>query len=69
MNTEKIKKLISNGFRPFAIRLSDGRKFNVPHPEFVAVGRNVVVVIDSHDVSHTIDALHIVSVEEKRSHK
>jgi len=28
---------------------SEGRKFDVPHPEFVAVGKGVVVVIGKND--------------------
>ncbi len=65
MNIERIRQLISNGFKPFTIYLSDGRKFTVPHPDFVAVGRGVVVVIDKQDKVNTLDPLHIVSLEEK----
>ena len=50
------------------ICLSDGRKFSVPHPEFVAVGRSVVVVIDKGDRVNTLDPLHITSIEEKLEH-
>ena len=45
MNIQRIRQMVTNGFKPFTIRLSDGRKFPVPHPEFVAVGKNVVLVI------------------------
>lgn len=34
-------------FRPFAIRMVDGRAFDVPHPDFVAhspSGRTVIVI-------------------------
>jgi hypothetical protein len=44
--------------------MSDGRSFNVPHPDFIAIGRGVVSVIDKQDGSHTLDALHIVSINE-----
>ena len=44
MNIEQIKQRIANGFKPFTLRLSDGRKLAVAHPEYVAVGRRVVVV-------------------------
>ncbi len=67
MNPQIIREKIHNGFRPFVLHLSDGRYFSVPHPDFVAVGRNIVVIIGEDDVSRTIDPLHIVSIEETRA--
>jgi hypothetical protein len=64
MNTDEIRKRLRNGFRPFRLCLSDGRKFAVPHPEFIAVGKKVVVVLDKDDFARIIDALHIVSVDD-----
>ena len=49
-------------FEPFAIRLSDGRKFDVPHLNFVAVSPRTVVVIVK-DISHTLNPLHIVCLD------
>ena len=69
MNIQRIRALVTNGFKPFTIHLSDGRKFPVPHPEFVAVGKNVVVVISRDDKVNTLDPLHITSVEEKLEHR
>ena len=69
MNIERIRKMLTNGFKPFTLYLSDGRKFSVPHPEFVAVGKRVVVVIGKNDEVNTVDPLHIVSLEEKLGHK
>ena len=43
MNVERIREKITNGFKPFSIAMSDGRNFTVPHPEFIAIGKNVVV--------------------------
>ena len=68
VNIERIREKVTNGFRPFVICLSDGRKFSVPHPEFVAVGRGVVVVISKGDRVNTLDPLHITSIEEKLAH-
>ena len=65
MNIERIRKKVTNGFRPFRICLTDGRKIPVPHPEFIAVGRNIVIVVDKNDDSVTIDPLHIMALEEK----
>ena len=49
------------------IRTSDGKRYDVPHPEFVAVGKGVVVVIGKNDRVNTLDALHITVVEERFS--
>ena len=64
VNIERIRERVTNGFKPFKICLSDRRKFSVPYPEFVAVGKGVVVVIGKGDRVHTLDPLHITSLEE-----
>lgn len=64
MDIEKIREKLSNGFQKFTICLSDGRRLIVPHPDFIAVSRKVVVVIDKSERVHTISPLHIVSLEE-----
>ena len=69
MNTEQIRLRMRNGFKPFVLHLSDGRKFKITHPEFILVGKNVVAVLRDDDLVETVDALHIVSVENlKPSH-
>jgi hypothetical protein len=68
VNIRRIREMVANGFKPFIIYMSDGRKFHVPHPEFVALGRNVVVVITKGDRVNTLDPLHITSIEEKLAH-
>jgi hypothetical protein len=68
MNIQQIRRMVTNGFKPFTLHLSDGRKCSVPHPEFVAVGRSVVVVIGKDDQVNTLDPLHIVSLEQKLAH-
>jgi hypothetical protein len=42
--------------------LTNGQRFEVPHPEILIVGRNVIGVLGRNDVITTIDALHIVSI-------
>jgi hypothetical protein len=64
MNLAHIRERLSNGFRPFVVKLTNGRRFEVPHPEFLIVGRNVIGVLGRNDVITTIDALHIVSVQD-----
>jgi hypothetical protein len=51
-------------FRPFSLRLADGRELFVPHPDFVALSPRRVIVINSQDESHSIlEPLLIVSLE------
>ena len=64
MNTEQIRKRLSNGFKPFALVSSSGKRYPVPHPEFVVVGRNIVVIVGEDDLVDTIDALHITAIED-----
>jgi hypothetical protein len=64
MNLERIRERLSGGFRPFAIETSGGKRYQVPHPEFLAVGRGVVVVLGQNDTVTTLDALHIVGLED-----
>ena len=52
------------GFRPFVLHLSDGREFEIPHPEFILVGKSVVAVLREDGLVETLDAEHIVSVED-----
>ena len=64
MNTERIRQKLTNGFGPFALQLSSGKRYLVPHPEFIMVGRNVVAVLGKDDSVTTIDALQIVAIED-----
>jgi hypothetical protein len=64
VNTEEIKQRMRGGFRPFVLHLSDGRKFEIAHPEFILVGKSIVVVLREDDLTETLDAAHIVSVED-----
>lgn len=55
---------LRGGFRPFALHLSDGRKFDIPHPEFILLGQEVVALLRSDGLIETLDAVHIVSIED-----
>jgi len=47
MDTNAIREaVLKRPFRPFILRMNDGRQFYIPHPEYVAVSRRVVSVID-----------------------
>jgi len=43
---DEIKERLDDGFKPFAVRLCDGRRFVVPHRDFIALSRRTVVIID-----------------------
>ena len=53
-------------FRPFRLRLADGRKLAVPHPDFIAVapnGRRVVVFSVADESMSILEPVRIVSLE------
>ena len=64
MSTEQIRLRLRGGFKPFVLHLSDGRHFKIAHPEFILVGKGIVVVLREDDLVETLDALHITSVED-----
>jgi hypothetical protein len=65
MDTHSIREVVKKQpFRPFMLRMNDGREFHVVHPEFLMVsGLNVVFVDDSETVIHLepelIASLHV----------
>jgi hypothetical protein len=63
MNVDELRRFTSNGFRPFKLNLSDGRAFNVRHPEFIAFSDLAVVVFGSDRLPNIIDPDHIVSAK------
>ena len=64
MNLEDIRRRLSNGFKPFIIRTSDGREFSVPHKEFVFLTKRSVIVADEEGYVDILAPLHIASVRE-----
>ena len=65
LNVKTIRdRLHQAPFRPFHIRLSDGRRIAVEHPDFVAIGGSVVFVTDDEDNMQRLDSLHIVSLDD-----
>jgi len=62
MNLDRIRERLSNGFKPFVLELSSGKRIPVPHPDFISIGKSVVAVIGKDDSVTTADALHIVSI-------
>ncbi len=62
LDLNPLRARLAGSFEPFVIHLSDGRKFPIPHRDFIAVGKSVVSIVNSRDSTHTVDALHIVSI-------
>jgi hypothetical protein len=64
MNLNRIRERLENGFKPFVLELSSGKRVRVPHPDFIALGKGVVAVVGENDSVTTVDALHITAIEE-----
>lgn len=64
MNLEDIRRRLSNGFKPFVIRTSDGKEFPVPHKEFIFLTKRSVIVADEEGFVDILDPLHISSLRE-----
>ena len=69
MIIDRIREKIRGEFRPFTLCLSDGRSYLIPHPEYIAVGTGIIVVISQDDRVLTIDPQHIISLEEEPGRK
>lgn len=72
MTAEDIRRMADqHPFKPFRIHLSNGRSFDIRHPDFVWVLRNRIEIglsdrPDSNipDRAEFVSLLHVVSVEE-----
>ena len=64
LDLNPIRDRLAGQFSPFVVHLSDRRKFVVSHRDFIAVGKGVVSIVDERDSTHTVDALHIVSISD-----
>ncbi len=65
MQTPALREALqARPFRPFTIRLTDGRSLPVPHPELVGIaGRTVFVASPVQDESYSLlDSVLIVSL-------
>jgi hypothetical protein len=70
MNVQRIKKRLSGGgFRPFALRTSDGHEYAVQHPEMILIAPESLAVVDDEGEIVTFDALHVVALKNLRPHK
>ena len=68
MDLGRIRRRVSGGgFRPFALRTSDGREYAVGHPELLLVGPRSLAVLDRDGEIVTLDPLHIVAIKDLRA--
>lgn len=64
MNVQRIRRRLSTGgFRPFALRTSDGHEYAVRHPEMILIAPDSLAVVDEEGQIVTLDALHIVALK------
>jgi hypothetical protein len=64
MTAEALRQTIhATPFQPFQIRLPDGTRVPVPHPDFISVGHRIAVVINPDDSYNSIDIALIVAIE------
>jgi hypothetical protein len=50
-------------FQPFTLRLADGRALPVPHPEFVAISPQRIIVVAEDSSWSVIEPLMVVSLD------
>ncbi len=66
MTAEQVRKARERApFRPFTIHLSDQRRFEIPHPDFVWVmpGGRTIGIADAHGAAEIVDLIHVTSVK------
>jgi hypothetical protein len=70
LSTKTIRdRLHQSPFTPFRISLSDGRRVAVQHPDFVAIGGNIVFVTDRQDNIQRLGSRDIISLDDVCSKK
>jgi hypothetical protein len=67
VNVEQLRARFRERFRPFALVMSSGNKYPVPHPDFIFITERTVVVADAKGYTTNLDPLHIVGLEDIRA--
>jgi hypothetical protein len=62
-----LRKRLENEFKPFEVCLTDGRRFIIPHRDFIMVSQKAVVIMDRDELPVTVSPFHIVSVDDLTS--
>ena len=67
MDIEGVREALhKQPFQPFLLRLADGRSLPVHHPDFLAVGKRRLVLIDETDGWLFLEPLMIVSIDQMK---
>jgi hypothetical protein len=70
MNSQLIRERLHRSTEPFVLRLSEGTRVVVAHPDFAAISPGQIVVIHPKTEALTrVDPLHVVAIEENRRPK
>lgn len=69
MNTQLIRERLNTDTSPFVLRLSDGTRVSILHPDFAAVTPGLIVVIGRNYSVTKIEPLHVVAIEEAPARK
>ncbi len=70
MNLSLIRLRVSGGgFKPFAVRTSDGHEYAVQHPELILVGPRSLAVLHEDGEIVTLDPIHVVALKDLPSKK
>lgn len=66
MNSQRIRERWQGDTNPFVLRLSDGSRVPVAHPDFMMMppGSGLVIVYSKKGIVTQIDPLHVVAIEE-----
>jgi hypothetical protein len=64
MNSNLIRQRLNAEPNPFVLRLRDGSRVPVAHPDVVAVSPGLVLVIADDESVTRIDPLHVVAIKE-----
>lgn len=66
MNSNRIRERWQQDTRPFTLRLSDGSRVPVAHPDFMMMppGAGLIVVYGRRGGITQIDPLHVVAIED-----
>jgi hypothetical protein len=64
MNTQLIRDRLNSETTACTLRLSDGTRVRIEHPDFAAVTPGLIVVVGKDYSITKIDPLHVVAIED-----
>ena len=66
MTAEQVRRAREKApFKPFTIHLSDQRRFEIPHPDFLWVmpGGRTIGIADENGAAEIVDLMHVTSLK------